>query len=84
MEGMSLTSAVFGRLADREWLWQHAVYRLIGHFDVVDTCCRWPLMAPVDERCNRRVVTLGNRLNAAVGPVGHPSTETQHTRCRGR
>ena len=82
MEGMSITSAVFGRLADREWLWQHAVDRLIAHFDGVNTRCRWPMMAPTDERGDRCVVTFGNRLDAVVGPIGHPSTEPQRARCR--
>ena len=42
------------------------------------------MMTPVDERSDIRVITLGNRLNAAVGPVGHPATETQLPRYRDR
>ena len=69
---------------DRKWLWQRAVYRLIGHFDAVDPGCRWTLMAPADERCNPRLIPLSYCLDTAVGPIGHPASETQHLRCRDR
>jgi hypothetical protein len=72
------------RLTDCEWLWQRAVYWLIGYFDVVDPGRRWPLMAPADERCNPRFIPLGHRLDTAVGPIGHPASETQRPRCRDR
>jgi hypothetical protein len=69
---------------DRKWLWQRTVYWLIGHFDVVDPGCRWPIMTPADERCNPRLIPLGHRLDTAVSAIGYLASETQRPRCRDR
>src|SRR5262249_9272159 len=69
-----------GRLANCKWLWQCTLYYLIGHFDTVHTRCRRSMMAPADERCDCRIIALSHRLNATVGPVGHPATETEPPR----
>src|SRR5262245_47522681 len=42
------------------------------------------MMAPADERCDRRIIALSHRLNTAISSVGHPATETEPPRCSDR
>jgi len=54
----------------RQWLVAHGV----------DPRRAWPALRPGDERCHRLVVTLQERLDAAVGTVAHPAFHAESTR----
>jgi hypothetical protein len=49
-------------------------------FDSLDTCVRWPTIAPAYDALNRRAWPFEDRLHAAVVEIAHPTLDTADAR----